>query len=181
MGYTVYYNNKEKNKNAANILRDPKRFQKFKEDFVEVMQIFNIPQVADYTDLLENSADEYASNASDTCGYVLFDNEVALYGPHESFNFPSYQERKLEYGGDPSFTFTKTNGKSYDGLIKILYLLGKKHYGGEISHDGCPEDYLAENKDSYTESDQLAMLNCLAKFELMSYLPLEDEELELNI
>ncbi len=180
MGYTIYYRNEKKN--AKKVLQDPKRFKAFKAEFLQVMEIFNIPE-RDYNAEHEYSdtIDEYASNASDVCVYGIRENECYVWGSHESFNFPVYKERSLEYGGDPTFNFTKTAEKSYDALVKVLFLLGVKHYGGGVDHDGDPETYLDICKDAYSESDKEAMIKCLTQFHLLGYLPLEDEELEAAI
>lgn len=61
----------------------------------------------------------------ETCGYVIYDGELILHGPHESCAIPKTN----------SSEFCKTNNKPYDPLVKLLMCLAAKHLGGEVSAD----------------------------------------------
>lgn len=168
MGYTVYYQDGVQG-NWDNYLKDMRRVMntflipEFKPEFTPGNNTGDLSDNDwDSIDTITNSSDPYKSSAHQNCAFYVDEGHKSfnLYGPHESFNF------KSQYPGE--FTFTKTARKSYDGLIKVCYLVTQKHYEGEISHDGDIENFLTECLDRITPEDQGYMQECLFNLELLN-------------
>lgn len=176
MGYTIYYNNKLSNEMELGYYR-----RGFAQDFERIMEIFEIPESVGDSEP-QSTEDPYFSDAKEHCSYKVFDNVCQLKGPHEWFVFPPESFHELDSGsnepehtGAEVFEFTKTNRKSYDLLVKLLYLLAQKHFFGEVSHDGEDRDYLKENLDSATDADKARARQVL--FEVLEIDPLETDVL----
>lgn len=149
MGYTVYYENKN-----TEVFKEENRRKAFADDFKKVMEIFDINKTNITREYIKTTnKDPYFSDAKEHCHYYIEDDlTCVLTGPHEWFVSP-----------ESDFEFTKTARKSYDGLVKILYLLNVKHFGGKVSHDGDGDYYLLECKDNITTHDLLAISKSLCQ------------------
>ena len=162
MGYTVYM---KMDKKALQAIK-PETNESFKADFVQLMGLFEVPKFDGNEtsfDKLESSQDPYESEAKVHCRWKEVDDVMVLRGPHEWFCQPHYDPESYSSG---EFRFTKTNRKSYDGLVKVCYLLAQKHFGGSLSHDGNDKDFLTECREYIQDKDWERMQQALEMFGL---------------
>lgn len=109
----------------------PERFATFQEAAVTLCTELGIKQY-DSMDAFD-AADIEGNAFPNNCGYVLYEDQFALYGPYESLNI----ERKNRW------SFCKTNHKDYDPLVKLLMCMATHYMGGYVSAD--ESDPMAEN------------------------------------
>jgi hypothetical protein len=144
MGYTIYYKN-------GKDFEDTQRRSEFISDVKKVIEAFDVSMYGikknfDFNvaeEKLYNTYDENTFDASEACIAFVTENEFLLAGAHEWTCLPVKTVQD-------NFEFTKTARKSYDVVSKVLYLLMKKHFGGDVSHDGDDSEYLTE---CYFEGD----------------------------
>jgi hypothetical protein len=151
MGYTVYWE-------ADKVSPDSALFKVFAEECAKVMEIFDIPKFGEVS-VNRGDVNNYVQSSS-RCSYEVGENPdyFMLHGTYEDFYFsPMLNNIVASTEENRKFSvFTKTNRHSYDVVVKVLYLVLNKIYGGELSHDGDMADFFIENMENYSLGDLVA-------------------------